>query len=128
MQGKRPISPHLSIYKPQITSVLSISHRATGVINLSAFIFLFAWVVSLATDSRSCYDFMILILSSWFGAFLKIVWSFSLSYHFCNGIRHLFWDIGKGFDIGVVRKTGYLVLFFTLIMGFLAMSLLFLDF
>tara|TARA_B100001123_G_C15301416_1_gene1021181 strand:- start:1113 stop:1517 length:405 start_codon:yes stop_codon:yes gene_type:complete len=105
---KRPLSPHLSIYRPQISSVLSISHRATGVANSVGTLLLLLWVWSAAYNA------------DWFGAIAecamspvgKIIlaaWTFSLFYHLFNGIRHLFWDAGYGFTIPVMTKSGIAV-------------------
>lgn len=110
---KRPISPHLSIYKPQITSVGSIMHRMTGVFLYLCITFLvwiyfsykfcpyFAEYMQTCTNECHIWNFMVRAIS--------IFLMFCLYYHLLNGIRHLFWDIGKGFDICVVRKTGYIV-------------------
>jgi succinate dehydrogenase / fumarate reductase, cytochrome b subunit len=105
---QRPLSPHLQVYKPQITSTLSIIHRATGVVNAIGGLFVAAWLVSVASDA-DCFAWSQQILASWFGKLALFAFSASLIYHLLNGIRHLLWDIGWGMEIGTVQKTGYLV-------------------
>lgn len=104
---KRPLSPHLSIYKPQISSVLSILHRMTGVFLSLGSILIFWWLVA-AASGPACYNSFQGFLGSWFGVLILLGWSWSFFYHLCTGIRHLFWDMGYGFDIDIVNKTGWL--------------------
>ena len=103
----RPLSPHLSIYKPQISSVLSIGHRITGCcLYLSSVII--SWWFVFWTFSK--FDpFYLDIANSIFAKLLVILTIYALFYHFCTGVRHLFWDIGIGFKISTVNKTGWLV-------------------
>jgi succinate dehydrogenase / fumarate reductase, cytochrome b subunit len=112
---QRPLSPHLQVYKPQITSTLSIIHRATGVVNAIGGLFVAAWLVSVASDT-DCFDWSQQILASWFGKLALFTFSASLIYHLLNGIRHLLWDIGWGMEIETVQKTGYLVVAFAVIL------------
>ncbi len=111
---KRPLSPHLSIYKPQITTVLSITHRITGValyagtILLIIFIAVVAYTPENHTKLHEC-------LASAFGRTILFGWTLALYFHLFNGIRHLFWDMGKGFDIPSVNKSGWAVVIFTII-------------
>jgi len=106
---QRPLSPHLQVYKPQITSFLSIVHRATGVVNAIGGLLIAAWLVCVASDAQ-CYVWCQQILASWFGKLALFAFSASLVYHLLNGIRHLLWDIGWGMEIETVVKTGYLVI------------------
>ena len=106
---QRPLSPHLDIYKKQITSVLSIAHRMTGVVLAIGALFVSAWLVIVASDYDS-YAWFQQIIASWFGMLALFVFSASLIYHLLNGIRHLLWDIGWGMEIQTVVKTGYLVI------------------
>jgi succinate dehydrogenase / fumarate reductase cytochrome b subunit len=107
----RPLSPHLSIYKPQISSVLSIMHRLTG-LGLYLGLLLLSWYIiasiyiSIAAEEIVIYP----ILDNYFGRFLLVCWSFALFYHLLNGIRHLFWDMGKGFELKTVTITGICVI------------------
>lgn len=112
---QRPLSPHLDIYKKQITSVLSIFHRATGVVLAIGALFLAAWLVCVAGDAE-CFAWCQQLLASWFGKLALFVFSASMIYHLLNGIRHLLWDIGWGMEIETVVKTGYLVIFLSLVL------------
>ncbi len=106
---KNPLSPHLQIYKWQISSLLSISHRIVGVINLLAITLICVWTVSLLLG-ESNYDSIKLFLNSFFGKFLIISLCWSFSFHILNEIRHLAWDLGYGFDINISKITGILVM------------------
>jgi len=106
---QRPLSPHLDIYKKQITSVLSIFHRATGVVLAIGALFVAAWLVCVASDAE-CFAWCQQLLASWFGQLAMFVFSASMIYHLLNGIRHLLWDIGWGMEIQTVVKTGYVVI------------------
>jgi len=106
---KRPMSPHLQVYDLPITAKLSILHRATGVALFTGLI-LMVWVLAVAANGSESWSWMHGLLSSWFGILGLIGFTFSLYYHFCNGIRHLFWDIGKGLELEDVHKSGKIVL------------------
>lgn len=108
MQKERPLSPHLTIYRFQLTMALSITHRATGVFLALGTPFLVYWLMSIAAGP-SAYSEMQECLSHWFAKLLLLAWTFSLFYHLCNGIRHLFWDAGKGFEISTLYKSGAMV-------------------
>lgn len=106
---QRPLSPHLQVYKPQLTSVLSIMHRATGVfLGLAAFA-LVAWLLAVAGDGDG-FDTFVSVASSWPGRALAAALVFSLMYHLFNGVRHLLWDAGWGFEIAQVYATGWTVI------------------
>ncbi len=105
----RPLSPHLEVYRLPLTGLISITHRMTGVA-LSVGTLLFAyWLIAAASGPES-YATINGFLGSWIGKVLLFLWSFAFYFHFCNGIRHLFWDAGKGFDKEVVEKTAKAVL------------------
>ncbi len=107
--SNRPLSPHLQIYKPQLTSVLSISHRMTG-FALSIIILLSPVIIYFLTNSADSHQVVISLLQN---SFIKLIFSlalFALIYHFCNGIRHLAWDAGYGLDLDSSYKSGYIVL------------------
>ncbi len=104
----RPLSPHLQIYKPQLTSVLSITHRGTGIFLTIGAFFLTFWLLALANEP-AFFTRLQSHLASWYGQCLVYAFAFSLYFHLCNGIRHLFWDVGLGLDINVSYKTGYAV-------------------
>jgi len=118
----RPLSPHLQIYKPQLTSVLSITHRGTGVFLTVGAFFLTFWLLALA-DGPELFARLQAHLTSWYGQFLVYAFVFSLYFHLCNGIRHLFWDVGLGFDIDVAYKTGYAVVAASVIFTLLTLCL-----
>ena len=105
----RPLSPHLQVYKPQLTSVLSITHRATGVALAVGTLLLVWWLVAAATGESAFADVQAFI-GSWFGRLLLFGWSYALFYHLCNGIRHLFWDAGKGMELETAYSSGRLVI------------------
>ncbi|MBN8890297.1 MAG: succinate dehydrogenase, cytochrome b556 subunit [Acetobacteraceae bacterium SCN 69-10] len=106
---RRPLSPHLQVYKPQITSVLSIFHRMTGVA-LSAGTLLLVWWLVAAATSEGAYATVSGFIRSPIGWLLLFGWSVALWFHFCNGIRHLFWDFGHGFELPQVHASGKAVL------------------
>ena len=107
-QNKKPLSPHLQIYKWQISSILSIAHRIVGVINFLLISLICFWVLSLLLGEIS-YDFVNTILNTVFGKFLIISMCWTFSFQILNEIRHLFWDLGYGFDIKISKITGILV-------------------
>jgi len=114
---ERPLSPHLTIYKPQITSTLSIMHRITGFFMLIGCCVLTWWLGSIAAGELAYDKFNYVISSSIAGKILLMGWSFAFFYHLANGIRHLFWDIGIGFKLETVTASGIAVLLFSLIMS-----------
>jgi len=104
----RPLSPHLQIYRWQLTSVLSILHRAASVA-LSAGAVLRVWWLVAAASGPDAYDGVANFLGSWLGLLLLFGWTLSLFYHLCNGIRHLVWDTGHGLDLKSTYFGGWLV-------------------
>ena len=112
----RPLSPHLTIYKPQITSVLSISHRITGIIQSFGLVLIFILILLIMTKKEN-YLFVESFLQSLFGKTFFILYTFSLLYHILNGIRHLIWDLGFGFDLKNVNFTGYSIIFLSIFLN-----------
>lgn len=108
----RPLSPHLQIYRPQLTSVLSITHRATGVALAVGTLLLVWWFVAAATGPEA-FATVQHVLASWIGRVLLLGWTLALFYHLCNGIRHLFWDAGHGFELRTTYISGWLVIIAT---------------
>ena len=104
----RPISPHLQIYRWQLTSVLSILHRAAGIV-LSAGAILLVWWLVAAASGPDAYDGVANFLGSWIGLLLLFGWTAALFYHLCNGIRHLVWDTGQALDLKSTYLGGWLV-------------------
>ena len=109
MENNNPLSPHLQIYKWQISSLLSITHRIVGVINFFAIVLICLWAV-LVVFGQSNYLNINIILNSSFGKFLVISLCWTFSFHILNELRHLFWDAGFGFDLKVAKITGILTL------------------
>ena len=105
MQNNNPLSPHLQIYKWQISSLLSITHRIVGVINFFAFTLICFWSVALLFGQNN-YKSVEVFLSTVFGKFLIISLCWSFSFHILNEIRHLIWDAGFGFDLKIAKITG----------------------
>ena len=105
---KRPISPHLQIYRPQISSVLSILHRLTGAALGIGSLLLAWWLLALATGPEA-FASVQYFLGSIVGRLLLLGFTWALFYHLCNGIRHLAWDTGWGFDLPTMEKTGWAV-------------------
>lgn len=107
-RGNRPLSPHLQIYRPQITSTLSILHRLTGIGMAVAAALVVWWLVS-AAISPQYFATADAVLTSWVGLVVLIGALWALWYHLLNGIRHLVWDIGLGFELDTVSKSGWAV-------------------
>jgi succinate dehydrogenase / fumarate reductase cytochrome b subunit len=104
----RPMSPHLQVYRWQITMTLSILHRATGVALTFGAFALVAWLAAVAAGPEA-FATAQACLHSPVGAVLAFGWSFSLYYHLCNGIRHLVWDAGSGYSMKGLYTGGYIV-------------------
>ena len=113
-EAQRPLSPHLQVYRPQLTSVLSILHRATGVALSVGDIALVAWLAAASAGPVAYGQAQILFGSVWFLPLIG-AWVFCGFYHFANGIRHLAWDAGWGFEISQVYRSGWAVVTFSLI-------------
>ncbi len=104
-----PLSPHLQIYKWQISSLLSITHRIVGVINFFAIVLICFWSASLLLG-QSSYQLVQIFLNTVFGKFLAVSLCWTFSFHMLNEIRHLFWDAGLGFDLKIAKITGVFAL------------------
>ena len=112
--NQNPISPHLQIYRWHISSLLSITHRIAGVINLLALILMFFWLLTFSLG-ESNYELFLLVINSFFGKFILIGFTWSMSFHIFSGIRHLVWDMGYGFEIKTANISGVLVILFSLV-------------
>ena len=116
----RPLSPHLTVYKPQITSVLSIFHRITGAGLSVGTVLVVLWLASVAAGENTFNNFnnflnnplilLILLASLW-----------ALWYHFCTGLRHLYWDMGYGYDLKSVTISGWVAVIFSFVLTFLTL-------
>ena len=120
--SQRPLSPHLQIYRPQLTSVLSITHRATGIALVLGTLVLVYWLLAAASGAEA-YGSAQRLLGSWPGRILLLGFSFALFFHLCNGIRHLFWDMGLGFELKTAYASGKAVIAVAIAMTLLAWAL-----
>jgi len=111
--SKNPLSPHLQIYRWHISSLISITHRISGIINLLALILIFYWLVVLSFG-ESNYESFLLIVNSFFGKFILIGFTWSMIFHLLSGIRHLAWDLGYGYEIKTANISGIIVIIFSL--------------
>ena len=109
MSRPRPLSPHLSIWRFQLPAVMSITHRITAVILTSGTVLLTAWLIALASGESS-FELVSMIVSHPLGQFVMFGYSVVLFYHASNGVRHLFWDFGKGLDIPGVYASGWIAI------------------
>ena len=110
MENKKPLSPHIQIYSWNISSLISISHRITGVINILIFTLICFWI-GLLMLGESNYEYIKFFLQSYFGKFLILCFTWSFIFQILSEIRHLFWDFGLGFEIKTSNITGLLVIF-----------------
>ncbi len=110
-----PTSPHLQIYRLPLTALLSITHRASGVFMAIAALLLIWVLVALAGGPES-WESARTLLQSWIGQLFLLGLTFALYFHFCNGIRHLFWDVGKGFEVETVDKTAKLAIVVSIVL------------
>ena len=115
IDSKNPLSPHLQIYIWHVSSLLSITHRISGVINLLALILIFFWLLFLSLG-ESNYELFLISINSFFGKFILIAFTWSMSFHLLSGIRHLVWDLGYGFEIKTANISGVIVIVSSLIL------------
>jgi succinate dehydrogenase / fumarate reductase cytochrome b subunit len=117
--AQRPLSPHLQVYKFQLTSVLSIMHRATGLALSVGTVFLVWWLLA-AARGDAAYAKAQWFWGSWLGILMLLGWTASLFFHLCNGIRHLFWDGGHGYELPTVYRSGWSVVIATAVLTVIA--------
>tara|TARA_B100001057_G_scaffold441282_1_gene475782 strand:+ start:299 stop:691 length:393 start_codon:yes stop_codon:yes gene_type:complete len=115
MENKTPLSPHIQIYKWHISSLVSISHRITGIINIIAITFICLLVSILVFGDRN-YEFINLFLSSYVGKFIIIGLTWSFSFQILSEIRHLIMDFGYGFELKTTKITGLIVIFGSIVL------------
>jgi succinate dehydrogenase / fumarate reductase, cytochrome b subunit len=115
MYEKNPLSPHLQIYGWHISSLLSITHRIVGIINIIAITLICLWTISLLFGEEN-YELIKNFFQSFFGKFIIISLSWSFSFHVLNEIRHLIWDLGYGFDLKISKITGVITVVASLAM------------
>ncbi len=116
---ERPLSPHMQVYRLELTSALSIVHRITGVALAGGLLLLVCWLLAVASGA-AFYDAVQAFNAHWFGRTLLFGWTFALFYHLCNGIRHLVWDAGHGYELPDVYRSGWLVVAATAVLTVLA--------
>lgn len=107
-RGNRPLSPHLTVYDQSYTGGMSILHRITGV-SLSLAAILVVWWFMAAATGPEYFATVDGLITSWIGGLILILSLFALWYHFCNGIRHLYWDTGRGIDLETAKTSGMYV-------------------
>ena len=110
MENNNPLSPHLQVYRWHISSLVSISHRITGIINFVAFIFICIWVFMLLLGEAN-YSSIEFLLSSMIGKFIILSLTWSFSFQILSEIRHLIMDLGYGFELKMTKITGLIVIF-----------------
>ena len=115
MENKKPLSPHIQIYRWHISSLVSISHRITGIINIIGITFICLWV-SLLVFGESNYDIIKSFLNTMIGKFIILGLTWSFSFQILSEIRHLIMDLGYGFELKTTRITGILVIFGSIIL------------
>lgn len=122
----RPLSPFMigQVYRPQISSVLSILHRVAGVGMTLAAILVVWWLLALGAGPEA-FGFVDGLLTSWIGGFILLCSLVAFWYHFCNGIRHLFWDAGYGFELRNARASGKVVIAATFVLTILTLIVAF---
>ncbi len=116
--AKRPLSPHLQVYRPQLTSILSIMHRMSGVALGVGTLLLVYWLAAAAAGPEA-FESAQSFVGSFLGRLLLFGWTIGLFFHLCNGIRHLVWDIGRGFELDDVYRSGWTVVVATALLTLL---------
>ena len=119
MDNKKPLSPHIQVYRWHISSLVSISHRITGIVNISVITVICFWIFSLLLGESS-YELTKLFLQSIFGKFIILCLTWSFSFQILSEIRHLVMDLGYGFELNTTKITGLMVIF-----GSIALTILF---
>ena len=111
----RPLSPHLTIYRPQMTSISSIFVRITGNALLAATLLLIAWLLA-ASTSAVAFDWVQCVITSWFGDLVFLLSLWALWYHMLGGLRHLIWDTGRGLELKAAERMGWMMIIGSLLL------------
>jgi len=114
-RGNRPLSPHLTIYRPQMTSISSIFVRITGNALLVATLLLIAWLLA-ASTSAVAFDWVQCVITSWFGDLVFLLSLWALWYHMLGGLRHLIWDTGRGLELKAAERMGWMMIIGSLLL------------
>jgi succinate dehydrogenase / fumarate reductase cytochrome b subunit len=120
--SSRPLSPHLQVYRLPLVAVLSITHRITGVALSAGTLLLAIWLGS-AAYGPDAFDQVSDLLGSWLGLLILFGFTLAFYFHLCNGIRHLTWDVGRGFELPTVRRSNRLVILGTLLLTLLTWAI-----
>ncbi len=125
-EKQRPLSPFMigQYYRPQLNSILSITHRTTGVFLSVVGAPLLLWWISAVSNGPETYDAFLVFMGGWIGQLNLLACLFSLSFHSLNGVRHLIWDTGRALDLRSVYVTGWVVLAGTVVSTAILMGLL----
>ena len=115
IDNQNPLSPHLQIYRWHISSLLSITHRISGIINLLGLILMFIWLLVLSLGENN-YELFLIMINSFLGKFILVGFTWSMIFHLLSGIRHLAWDLGYGYEIKTANISGIIVIIFSLIL------------
>jgi succinate dehydrogenase / fumarate reductase cytochrome b subunit len=121
-RGNRPLSPHLQVYRLPLVSVVSILTRITGVAMMGGGVLVVWWFVA-GAYSPEYFAVADWLLSSWFGTLVLVASLWALWFHFANGVRHFFWDLGKGFDLPTVARTNWVVIGASVVLTLLTLLL-----
>jgi succinate dehydrogenase / fumarate reductase cytochrome b subunit len=114
-RGNRPLSPHLTIYRPQMTSISSIFVRITGNALLAATLLLIAWILA-ASTSAAAFAWVQCVITSWFGDLVFLLSLWALWYHMLGGLRHLIWDTGRGLELKTAERMGWMMIIGSLLL------------
>ena len=114
-RGNRPLSPHLTIYRPQMTSISSIFVRITGNALLAATLLLIAWLLA-ASTSAAAFAWVQYVITSWFGDLVFLLSRWALWYHTLGGLRHLIWDAGRGLELKTAEIMGWMMIIGSLLL------------
>ena len=114
-RGNRPLSPHLTIYRPQMTSISSIFVRITGNALLAATLLLIAWLLA-ASTSAAAFAWVQCVITSWFGDLVFLLSLWALLYHMLGGLRHLVWDTGRGLELKAAERMGWMMIIGSLLL------------
>ena len=114
-RGNRPLSPHLTIYRPQMTSISSIFVRITGNALLAATLLLIAWLLA-ASTSAEAFAWVQIVITSWFGDLVFLLSLWALWYHTLGGLRHLIWDTGRGLELKTAERMGWMMIIGSLLL------------
>ena len=114
-RGNRPLSPHLTIYRPQMTSISSIFVRISGNALLAATLLLIAWLLA-ASTSAAAFEWVQCVITSWFGDLVFLLSLWALWYHMLGGLRHLTWDTGRGLELKTAERMGWMMIIGSLLL------------